>query len=100
MTRSSRIVGRRQYQQCTTCLVRAAMEEFWTAPERADGHEVEAEFAREYTATARILLSDSLKSVAPGCQLVHRADAVDEVVRLETETDGDLSVGGAGLAAS
>ena len=23
------------------------MEEFWTAPERADGHEVEAEFARE-----------------------------------------------------
>ena len=27
------------------------MEEYWTAPERADGDEVEAEFAREYTAT-------------------------------------------------
>src|SRR5689334_8014336 len=26
------------------------MEEFWTAPERTDGHEVEAEFAREYAA--------------------------------------------------
>ena len=76
------------------------MEEFWTAPERADGGEVEAEFAREYTATPRIVFSDSLESVAPGCRLVRRPDAVDEVVRLKKETDGDLSVGGAGLAAS
>ena len=76
------------------------MEEFWTAPERADGPEVEAEFAREYAATPRIVFSDTLKSVAPGCRLVRRADAVDEVVRLKKETDGDLSVGGAGLAAS
>ncbi|OLT18709.1 deaminase [Pseudonocardia sp. CNS-139] len=76
------------------------MEEFWTAPERADGHEVEAEFAREYAATPRIVFSDSLESVAPGCRLVRRADAVDEVVRLKKETDGDLAVGGAGLAAS
>ena len=76
------------------------MEEFWTAPERADGDEVEAEFAREYTATPRIVFSDSLASVAPGCRLVRRAEAIHEVVRLKEETDGDLSVGGAGLAAS
>ena len=76
------------------------MEEFWTAPERADGHEVEAEFAREYTATPRIVFSDSLGSVAPGCRLVRRADAVDEVLRLKEKTEGDLAVGGAGLAAS
>lgn len=76
------------------------MEEFWTAPERADGPEVEAEFAQLYAATPRIVFSDSLGSVAPGCRLVRRADAVDEVVRLKEETDGDLSVGGAGLAAS
>jgi dihydrofolate reductase len=76
------------------------MEEFWTAPERADGHEVEAAFAREYSATPRIVFSDSLESVAPGCRLVRRADAVEEVVRLKKETDGDLSIGGAGLAAS
>jgi dihydrofolate reductase len=62
--------------------------------------EVEAEFAREYAATPRIVFSDSLESVAPGCRLVRRADAIDEVVRLKKETDGDLSVGGAGLAAS
>ena len=76
------------------------MEEFWTAPERADGGEVEAEFAREYAATPRIVFSDSLESVAPGCRLVRRVDAVDEVVRLKKETDGELSVGGADLAAS
>jgi dihydrofolate reductase len=76
------------------------MEEFWTASERADGHEVEAEFAREYAATPRIVFSDSLESVAPGCRLVRRADAVEEVARLKEETDGVLSVGGAGLAAS
>ncbi len=76
------------------------MEEFWTAPQRADGGEVEAEFAREYAATPRIVFSDSPESVAPGCRLVRRAEAVDEVVRLKKETDGELSVGGAGLAAS
>ena len=76
------------------------MEEYWTSPERADGHDVEAEFAREYVATPRIVFSDSLESVAPGCRLVRRADAIDEVVRLKKETDGELAVGGAGLAAS
>lgn len=76
------------------------MEDFWTAPERAEGEEVEAEFARLYVQTPRIVFSDSLTSVAPGCRLVRRADAVAEVVRLKAETDGDLSVGGAGLAAS
>jgi dihydrofolate reductase len=76
------------------------MEEFWTAPERADGPEVEAEFAREYVATPRIVFSDSLESVARGCRLVRRTEAVEEVVRLKRETDGDLSVGGAGLAAT
>lgn len=76
------------------------MEEFWTAPERADGGEVEAEFAREYSATPRVVFSDSLESVAPGCRLVRRADAVDEVRRLKQETDGELAVGGAGLVAS
>lgn len=76
------------------------MEEFWSSPERAGGHDVEAEFAREYVATPRVVFSDSLESVAPGCRLVRRAEARDEVVRLKEETDGELSVGGPGLAAS
>ena len=41
------------------------MEDFWTAPERADGHPVEAEFAQLYTAIPRVVFSDSLTSVAP-----------------------------------
>jgi dihydrofolate reductase len=76
------------------------MEDFWTSPERADGGDVEAEFARAYVATPRIVFSDTLESVAPGCRLVRRADAVDEVLRLKEETDGDLALGGPGLAAS
>ncbi|MCE0765432.1 dihydrofolate reductase family protein [Pseudonocardia kujensis] len=76
------------------------MEEFWTAPERADGPDVEAEFAQLYAATPRIVFSDSLESVPPGCRLVRGASAVEEVLRLKKETDGDLAVGGAGLAAS
>lgn len=76
------------------------MEDFWTDPARADGGEVEAEFAREYVATPRVVFSDSLQSVAPGCRLVRRADAVGEVTRLKAETDGELAVGGAALAAS
>ncbi|MBW0114497.1 dihydrofolate reductase family protein [Pseudonocardia abyssalis] len=76
------------------------MEDFWTAPERADGDAVEAEFAHAYAATPRIVFSDSLTSVAPGCRLVRRTDTVDEVARLKAGTDGDLAVGGAGLAAS
>lgn len=76
------------------------MEDYWTDPERADGDEVEAEFAALYSATPRVVFSDSLGSVAPGCRLVRRADALAEVVRLKNETDGDLGLGGAGLAAS
>ncbi len=71
-------------------------EEFWTAPERTDG----VRWRRSPLAsTPRIMFSDSLESVAPGCRLVRRADAIDQVVRLKKD-DGDLSVGGAGLAAS
>lgn len=76
------------------------MEDFWTAPERADGHPVEAEFAQLYTAVPRIVFSDSLTSVGPGCRLVRRANALDEVARLKAETEGELAVGGPGLAAS
>jgi dihydrofolate reductase len=76
------------------------MEDFWTAPERADGAPVEAEFAKIYAETPRIVFSDSLESVAPGCRLVRRADSIAEMTRLKAGTDGELGVAGAGLAAS
>ncbi|PYE20173.1 dihydrofolate reductase [Williamsia limnetica] len=76
------------------------MEEFWTDPERADGGDTEAQFARVYTETPRVVFSDTLDSVPDGCRLVRSADSHAEVERLKADTDGTLSVGGAQLAAS
>ena len=85
------LFGRRLYD---------VMEDFWTDPERADGEEVEAEFAELYKATPRIVFSDTLDAVADGCRLVRSVDALAEVQRLKRETEGKLAVGGAGLAES
>jgi len=76
------------------------MEEFWTDPERADGHELEAEFARAYAATPRVVVSDSLAQVPDGVRLVRRADARAEVTRLKAETEGDIDLAGPTLVAS
>lgn len=85
------LFGRRMYE---------TMEEYWTDPERADGGDVEAEFARAYVATPRIVFSDSLRTVADGCRLVRSADAEAEVQRLKDETGGALLANGPGLIAS
>lgn len=77
------------------------MEEPWTqAAQQTDLPEVEAEFAREYLATPRIVFSDTLEEVPDGVTLVHSRDAVAEVTRLKEEMDGELALGGAGLAAT
>jgi len=77
------------------------MEEPWTtAASRDDLPDVEAEFARIYLRTPRIVFSDTLDSVPDGVRLVRSKEAVAEVTRLKRETDGDLDLGGANLAAS
>lgn len=67
---------------------------------RPDVTEVEAEFAKVYFDTPRIVFSDSLDEVPDGVRLVRRKDAYAEVARLRAETDGVLDLGGAELAAS
>lgn len=89
---SAFLFGRRLYE---------VMEEPWTtASVREDLPEVEAEFARAYRRTPRIVFSDTLHSVAEGARLVRSSDAVAEVTRLKQDTEGPLSLGGAELAAS
>jgi dihydrofolate reductase len=86
------LFGRRLYE---------VMEEPWTtAARRDDLPEVEAEFARLYVQTPRIVFSDTLENVPEGVRLVRSKDAVAEVTRLKRETDGELDLGGPGLASS
>ena len=86
------LFGRRMYE---------IMEEPWTvAAGRTDLPDVEAEFARIYSETPRIVFSDSLDDVSDGVRVVRSGDASAEVTRLKQETDGDLALGGAALAAS
>jgi dihydrofolate reductase len=78
------------------------MEEPWTtaAAKPDDLPEVEAEFARIYVDTPRVVFSDTLERVPEGVRLVRSTDAAADVTRLKQQTDGDLSLGGPGLAAS
>jgi dihydrofolate reductase len=89
---SAFLFGRRLYE---------VMEEPWTtAASRDDLPDVEAEFARAYVQTPRIVFSDTLQSVPVGVQLVRSKDAVAEVTRLKQQTEGVLDLGGPTLAAS
>lgn len=87
------LFGRRMYE---------TMEPVWpdTAADPSGVSDVEAEFARAYVETPRIVFSDSLASVGDGVRLVRRADAVEEVTRLKRELDGHLDLGGPTLAAA
>jgi dihydrofolate reductase len=89
---SAFLFGRRLYE---------VMEEPWTtAASRNDLPDVEMEFDRIYVNTPRIVFSDTLDSVPDGVRLVRSEDAVAEVTRLKEQTQGDLDLGGASLAAS
>lgn len=89
---SAFLFGRRLYE---------AMEEPWRSlAARGDLPPVEAEFARTYLATPRIVFSDTLAGVPDGVRVVRRRDAVAEVTRLKEHTEGHLDLGGAELAAS
>ena len=89
---SAFLMGRRMYEM---------MEAHWpAAATRDDLSDVEAEFARIYVETPRVVFSDSLESVAEGARLVRSADARAEVERLKEEADGHLDLAGPTLAAS
>ena len=89
---SAFVFGRRLYE---------TMEPYWPdAAERDDLPDFEAEFARAYVRTPRVVVSDTLESVGEGVRLVRRADARAEIERLKATADGPVEVGGPTLAAS
>ena len=73
---------------------------YWeTCDKRAGAHEVEVDFARAWQETPKIVFSTTLREVGPNARLVH-GDVENVVNSVKSESDGDISVAGAGLAAS
>jgi dihydrofolate reductase len=92
-----------QTRECAAHLLgRGLYEEmsYWeTVGENASLPEPELEFARIWQGQPKIVFSTSLEVVEGNARLVDDG-AVEEVARLKQEPGGDLSVGGAGLAAT
>jgi dihydrofolate reductase len=73
---------------------------YWDAPP-AESAEYEQEFARAWQRTPKVVFSTTLKSVGPNARLVKEKADVERTVRqLKAETNGEIEVNGAGLAAS
>ena len=73
---------------------------YWDTPS-ADGPQFEQEFARAWQGTPKVVFSTTLESVGPNARLVKEKADVERTVRqLKAETNGDIEVAGAGLAAS
>lgn len=87
---SMELYGRRMYE----------VMRFWDSPDSEIGtSEVDLDFARAWQETPKIVFSTTLKDVGPNARLV--GTDVEKIVRsLKSETDGDISVAGAELAAS
>ena len=77
------------------------MSGYWTTADQNPGEPpFQVEFAKIWQATPKVVVSRGLETVeGPNVRLV-RGDGVAEVRRLVGETDGDIAVGGATLAAS
>jgi dihydrofolate reductase len=71
-----------------------------SAPEHARGElaDVAREFAGIWKALPKIVFSTTLRTVGPNARLA--TGGVEEVAALKRETEGDLAIGGAGLAAA
>jgi dihydrofolate reductase len=76
------------------------MASFWpTADENPSAPQVEKEYARIWRDMPKIVFSRTLAQVGWNSRLV-RGDIADEVNKLKEQPGKDLSVGGAGLAAT
>jgi dihydrofolate reductase len=73
---------------------------YWeTAAENPEAPEVELEFARIWERLPRVVFSRTLERAEGGARLAEGGLA-EEVAALRERVDGDIGIGGAGLAAS
>jgi dihydrofolate reductase len=74
--------------------------QYWDAPP-AESRAFEQEFARAWQGIPKVVVSTTLESVGPNARLVKKKADVERTVRqLKAETNGEIEVGGAALAAS
>lgn len=85
------LCGRRLYE---TMLVWETWEE-----EQPDDDGASLEFAPLWRATPKLVFSRTLNEVAAGNTRLATGDAVETTRELKAEIDGEIAVGGAGLAA-
>ena len=84
------LLGRRLYEVMV----------YWeTADQDPAAGEIEIEFARLWQALPKIVFSRTLDAVEGNARLA-AGGVAEEVARLKEESDGDIAVGGAGLASS
>ena len=73
---------------------------YWDAPP-AESSEVDHQFARAWQAMPKVVFSSTLDSVGPNARLVKdKADVERTVRQLKADTNGEIEVNGAALAAS
>lgn len=84
------LYGRRMYE----------IMRYWeTADKVAGALDVEVDFARAWQETPKIVFSTTLRNVGPNARVV--ADDIENVVKsVRSGSDGNVSVAGAGLAAT
>jgi dihydrofolate reductase len=83
------ICGRRLYEAMV----------YWDSPESQSGRpDFEVEFSELWRSKPKIVFSRTLDSVGPNARLMHDGLA-GEITRLKAQPGGDISIGGASLAA-
>jgi len=86
----AQLLGRRLYEEMT----------YWdTAHEDPSLGETELEFARIWHGLPKVVFSRTLERVEGDNTRLARGELAEEVARVRAEADGDIGLGGAGLAA-
>ncbi len=75
------------------------MEGYWpNAAQDESGSEVEREYGQIWLSTPKVLVSNTRTSADYNTRIVGGPDAIDQLAKIRSETEGDIGVGGATLA--